>query len=71
MNWKPRFLHLTGQAPSLIGSVLTNFALVWWITQTTGSTSVGGGGIAAPPPAAIFSARGRWPTGSAGAPPRS
>ncbi len=39
-NWKPRFFAIwTGQAFSLIGSSLTQFVLIWWITQTTGSAS--------------------------------
>ena len=60
MNWKPRFFAIwTGQALSLIGSVLTNFVLVWWITQTTGSASaLAAAGIAALLPVAIFSPPG-------------
>lgn len=39
-NWKPRFFAIwMGQAFSLIGSSLTQFVLMWWITQTTGSAS--------------------------------
>lgn len=39
-NWKPRFFAIwTGQAFSLVGSSLTQFVLIWWITQTTGSAS--------------------------------
>jgi DHA3 family macrolide efflux protein-like MFS transporter len=59
-NWKPRFFAIwTGQALSLIGSVLTNFVLVWWITQTTGSASaLAAAGIAALLPVAIFSPPG-------------
>jgi DHA3 family macrolide efflux protein-like MFS transporter len=39
-NWKPRFFTIwTGQALSLIGSALTQFVLLWWITDTTGSAS--------------------------------
>jgi DHA3 family macrolide efflux protein-like MFS transporter len=39
-NWKPRFFAIwLGQAFSLIGSSLTQFVLMWWITQTTGSAS--------------------------------
>ena len=39
-NWKPRFFAIwTGQALSLIGSALTQFVLLWWITDTTGSAS--------------------------------
>jgi DHA3 family macrolide efflux protein-like MFS transporter len=40
-NWKPRFFTLwTGQAFSLFGSSLVGFALVWWLTVTTGSATV-------------------------------
>ena len=39
-NWQIRFFLIwTGQAFSLIGSALTQFVLLWWITQTTGSAS--------------------------------
>jgi MFS transporter, DHA3 family, macrolide efflux protein len=39
-NWQPRFWTIwLGQALSLIGSALTQFVLVWWITQTTNSAS--------------------------------
>jgi MFS transporter, DHA3 family, macrolide efflux protein len=39
-HWKPRFFTIwTGQALSLIGSALTQFVLLWWITQTTNSVS--------------------------------
>lgn len=37
-GWKLRFWSIfTGQALSLIGSALTQFVLLWWITNTTGS----------------------------------
>lgn len=36
----PFFTIWTGQAFSLIGSQLAQFALVWWLTQTTGSATV-------------------------------
>lgn len=37
-NWKPRFFAIwLGQAFSLVGSALTQFVLLWWITDTTGS----------------------------------
>ncbi|MBA4253047.1 MAG: MFS transporter, partial [Comamonadaceae bacterium] len=29
-----------GQAVSLIGSAMTQFVLLWWITDTTGSVSM-------------------------------
>ncbi len=39
-NWQPRFFTIwTGQALSLIGSALTQFVLLWWITKTTESSS--------------------------------
>ena len=39
-NWKPRFFSIwIGQALSLIGSALTQFVLLWWITKTTESAS--------------------------------
>ncbi len=39
-NWQPRFWSIwTGQALSLIGSSLTQFVLLWWITSTTNSAS--------------------------------
>jgi DHA3 family macrolide efflux protein-like MFS transporter len=40
-RWKPRFFAIwTGQAFSLFGSSLVQFALVWWLTVTTGSATV-------------------------------
>jgi len=40
-NWKaPFFAIWTGQAFSLIGSQVAGFALVWWLTETTGSATV-------------------------------
>lgn len=40
-NWKPRFFAIwSGQAFSLFGSSLVQFALVWWLTVTTGSATV-------------------------------
>ena len=40
-NWaRPFFIIWTGQALSLVGSQLVQFALVWWLTQTTGSATV-------------------------------
>lgn len=39
-RWQPRFWTVwTGQAFSLVGSALTQFVLMWWITKTTGSVS--------------------------------
>jgi DHA3 family macrolide efflux protein-like MFS transporter len=40
-NWKSRFFTIwTGQAFSLLGSSLVQFALIWWLTTTTGSATV-------------------------------
>lgn len=40
-SWKPRFFTIwTGQAVSLLGSSLVQFALIWWLTTTTGSATV-------------------------------
>ena len=40
-NWKiPFFTIWTGQAFSLIGSRVLEFALIWWLTQLTGSATV-------------------------------
>lgn len=40
-NWKiPYFTLWSGQAISLFGSQLVQFALVWWLTQKTGSATV-------------------------------
>jgi DHA3 family macrolide efflux protein-like MFS transporter len=39
-HWRTRFWSVFGgQALSLIGSALTQFVLLWWITDTTGSVS--------------------------------
>jgi DHA3 family macrolide efflux protein-like MFS transporter len=39
--WAPRFFTIwTGQAFSLFGSQLVSFAIIWWLTQTTGSATV-------------------------------
>jgi len=37
---KPFFILWTGQAVSLLGSQLVQFALIWWLTQETGSATV-------------------------------
>ncbi len=37
---KPFLLIWGGQAISLLGSQLVQFALIWWLTQTTGSATV-------------------------------
>jgi DHA3 family macrolide efflux protein-like MFS transporter len=40
-NWATRFFTIwTGQAFSLFGSALVQFALVWWLTRETGSATV-------------------------------
>lgn len=40
-GWKRRFFTVwIGQAFSLFGSSLASFALIWWITQKTGSATV-------------------------------
>jgi len=40
-NWKtPFFTIWVGQAFSLLGSNLVQFALVWWLTKETGSATV-------------------------------
>jgi MFS transporter, DHA3 family, macrolide efflux protein len=40
-KWAARFFTVwAGQAVSLIGSSLVQFALVWWMTRTTGSATV-------------------------------
>ena len=40
-NWKARFFPLwIGQQFSLFGSAIAQFALVWWLTQKTGSATV-------------------------------
>jgi DHA3 family macrolide efflux protein-like MFS transporter len=40
-GWKmPFFTIWTGQAFSLLGSSLVGFALIWWMTETTGSAIV-------------------------------
>ncbi|EJL30829.1 arabinose efflux permease family protein [Caulobacter sp. AP07] len=39
-RWQPRYWSIfVGQALSLIGSALTQFVLIWWITDTTGSVA--------------------------------
>jgi DHA3 family macrolide efflux protein-like MFS transporter len=40
-NWAPRFFTIwAGQALSLFGSALVQFALIWWLTQESGSATV-------------------------------
>jgi len=40
-NWATRFFTIwTGQALSLFGSALVQFALIWWLTQKSGSATV-------------------------------
>jgi len=41
INWKlPFFTIWTGQQLSWIGSAVAGFALVWWLTETTGSATM-------------------------------
>ncbi|MCG5243630.1 MFS transporter [Azospirillum doebereinerae] len=55
-GWRVRFYTiLGGQALSLIGSALTQFVLIWWITDTTGSiTALTAAGMAALLPQAVL-----------------
>jgi len=40
-DWrKPFFLIWTGQSVSLLGSQLVQFALIWWLTEKTGSATM-------------------------------
>ena len=39
-SMRPFFIIWIGQAFSLLGSQLVQFALVWWLTRTTGSATV-------------------------------
>jgi len=40
-RWAARFFTIwTGQAFSLLGSQLVSFAVIWWLTQSTGSATV-------------------------------
>ncbi|MFL7810982.1 MAG: MFS transporter, partial [Anaerolineae bacterium] len=40
-NWKRRFFAIwSGQKLSWIGSGLAGFALIWWLTDRTGSATV-------------------------------
>jgi DHA3 family macrolide efflux protein-like MFS transporter len=40
-NWiAPFFTIWTGQSLSLVGSRIAQFALVWWLTETTGSATI-------------------------------
>ncbi|UEM25409.1 MFS transporter (plasmid) [Skermanella mucosa] len=56
-GWRVRFYTiLGGQALSLIGSASTQFVLIWWITDTTGSiTALTAAGMAALLPQAVLS----------------
>lgn len=59
-RWQVRFWAVFGgQALSLIGSALTQFVLLWWITDTTASVSVlATAGMAALLPQAVLSPLG-------------
>ena len=40
-DWRPPFFTIwTGQAASLLGSKVAQFALIWWLTTRTGSATV-------------------------------
>lgn len=54
--WRLRFWSIfTGQALSLVGSALTQFVLLWWITDTTGSVAaLGIAGVVALLPQALL-----------------
>lgn len=40
-RWAPSFFTIwTGQAFSLLGSQLVSFAIIWWLTKTTGSATI-------------------------------
>ncbi len=54
--WRLRYWSIfAGQALSLIGSALTQFVLLWWITDTTGSVSaLGAAGLFALLPHALL-----------------
>lgn len=56
-RWQLRFWTVfSGQALSLVGSALTQFVLLWWITDTTGSLSaLATAGMAALLPQALLS----------------
>lgn len=55
-HWRLRYWSIfTGQALSLIGSALTQFVLLWWITDTTGNVAdLGMAGLMALLPQAIL-----------------
>ncbi|MCC9597966.1 MULTISPECIES: MFS transporter [unclassified Rubrivivax] len=59
-RWRLRFwVVFGGQSLSLIGSVLTQFVLLWWITDTTGSVSaLATAGLAALLPQALLAPLG-------------
>ena len=55
-QWAPRFWTIfIGQAMSMLGSALTQFVLIWWITDKTGSVAeLGVAGMAALLPQALL-----------------
>lgn len=59
-GWQLRFWSVFGdQALSLIGSALTQFVLLWWINDSTGSvSSLAAAGLAALLPQALLSPLG-------------
>ncbi len=60
LRWRTRFwLVFGGQALSLMGSAITQFVLLWWITDTTGSlTALAIAGTAALLPQALLAPLG-------------
>lgn len=60
LGWRVRYWSIFGgQALSLIGSALTQFVLLWWIADTTGSVAaLASAGIAALLPQALLSPLG-------------
>jgi MFS transporter, DHA3 family, macrolide efflux protein len=60
LGWQRRFWAIfIGQAFSLVGSALTQFVLLWWITDTTGDvTSLTKAGMAALLPQALLAPLG-------------
>lgn len=55
-SWRLRYwMIFVGQALSLIGSAMTQFVLIWWITDTTGSVAaLATAGLAALAPQALL-----------------
>jgi MFS transporter, DHA3 family, macrolide efflux protein len=66
---RPFFLIWTGQAFSILGSSIVQFALVWWMTRTTGSAAVLPTAtiVAFIPEVLIMPFAGAWSTAGTGA----